>query len=368
MKVPFVDLQTQFKGLRGEILPGIERVMEQADFILGDDVEAFEREFAAFCGAGECVGVASGCDALLFAIKACGLGPGDEIIVPANTFIATVLAVTAAGATPVLVDCLDEYWTIDPEEVRRAVTDRTGAVIPVHLYGQAADMDSILAIAREHDLRVIEDAAQAHGAEYHDKACGSIGDAGCFSFYPGKNLGAYGDAGAVVTGRADLAEQVRMLRNYGQREKYDHRVAGWNSRLDTLQAVVLRAKLGRLNEWNEARRRHAALYRERLADLPVALPGEAPGNRHVYHLFVITCPERDALSAFLKERDIACGIHYPVPVHLQEAYASLGQGRGVFPRTENLARQALSLPMFPELTPEQIEYVSDAVCSFFAGR
>ena len=364
MKVPFVDLQTQFRVLEAEILPAVRRVMEQGSFILGPDVGAFEKRFAAFCGARECVGVASGCDALLLALRACGVGLGHEVIAPVNTYIATVLAITAAGAKPVLVDCLEGTYEIDPDAARRAVTGQTRALLPVHLYGQAADMDPILALAAEHKLRVIEDAAQAHGALYRGRPCGSFGDAGCFSFYPGKNLGAYGDGGAVVTQRPEIAEQVRMLGNYGQKEKYRHEVAGWNSRLDSVQAAVLNVKLDRLKEWNEARRRHAERYRRGLAGLPVTLPDEAPGNYHIYHVFAIQCDRRDALLEFLKAKGISAGIHYPVPVHMQKAYADLGYGPGSFPRAERIAPRLLSLPMYPELTAEQVDWVCAAVREF----
>lgn len=357
MKVPFVDLQTQFLALREEIMAAVESVMKRSAFILGSEVEEFERNFAAYCGAKYAVGVASGCDALLWALKACGIGPGNEVITVANTFIATVLAISMAGAKPVLVDCLEDTYEIDPSAVERAITPRTKAILPVHLYGQSADMDAIMAIAQRHGLVVIEDAAQAHGAMYKGKMCGTFGKVGCFSFYPGKNLGAYGDGGAIVTNDEQIADRVRMLRNYGQPRKYDHDIIGWNSRLDTIQAAVLNVKLKRLTSWNEARRQHAALYRELLADLPVQLPVEAPNVLHVYHLFVVRVPARDNVLKDLEARGISCGIHYPVPVHLQKAYQHLGYRRGAFPVSEKVAGEILSLPMYPELTPEQIAYV-----------
>jgi dTDP-4-amino-4,6-dideoxygalactose transaminase len=366
MNVPFVDLQTQYRRLRGEIVPAIESVMSRAAFILGQEVTDFEKAFAAFCGRRECVGVASGTDALLWALKACGIGPGDEVITAANTFIATVLAITFAGAKPVLVDCLEETYEMDPEAVRRAITPKTRAIVPVHLYGHPADMDPLLEIAREHGLKVIEDTAQSHGASYHGRPCGSMGDAGCFSFYPGKNLGAYGDGGAVVADDPAIAEAVRMLRNYGQPRKYYHETIGWNSRLDTMQAAVLGVKLKHLESWNEARRRHAARYAECLRDLPLVLPVEASGCRHVYHLFVIRCRERDRLVEFLARRGVSCVIHYPVPAHLQKAYADLGYREGSFPVTERVAKGIISLPMYPELTDEQIQYVCEGVREFLA--
>ena len=268
MNVPFVDLQTQYQGLRREMLDAVDHVFGRAAFILGDEVTAFEKEFAAFAGCRECVSVATGCDALLWALKALDIGPGHEVITAGNSYIATALAITAVGARPVLVDCLEDSYGIDPEAVRRAVTPRTRAIIPVHLYGQSADMDPILEIARQHHLHVVEDAAQAHGATYHGRNCGAMGEVGCFSFYPGKNLGAYGDGGAITTGDPQLAHKVRLYRNYGQSKKYYHDVPGWNSRLDTVQAAILSIKLKHLAGWNEARRRHAAAYAERLAGLP----------------------------------------------------------------------------------------------------
>ena len=364
MKVPFVDLQTQFAALRDEVMPAMEHVLSRAAFILGDEVAAFEKDFAAFTGTRECVGVATGCDALLWALKACGIGSGDEVITVANSYIATALAITASGATPVLVDCLEDSYEIDPGAVRRAITVRTKAIIPVHLYGQAADMDPILALAREHGLRVIEDAAQAHGATYKGRPCGSLGDVGCFSFYPGKNLGAYGDGGAITTNDPQVAHQVRMLRNYGQSKKYYHDVAGWNSRLDTVQAAVLQVKLKRLHGWNDARRRHADAYGKGLAGLPLVLPKEMPGNRHIYHLFVVRVKGRDALLDALAKKGVYCGIHYPVPIHLQEAYKDLRLGRGSFPVTERVATELLSLPMFPELTAEQVDYTCRCMREF----
>ncbi len=364
MKIPFVDLQTQYANIASEIIPAVESVMKRGAFILGEEVEAFEEAFAEFCGAKYCVGVGSGCDALLWALKACGIGPGDEVITAANTYIATVLAISYAGARPVLVDCREDSFQIDPSAVRKAVTPRTKAVIPVHLYGQSADMDAIAAIAEEYHLVVIEDAAQAHGAEYRGLRCGKMGRAGCFSFYPGKNLGAYGDGGAIVTDDEEVAGQARMFRNYGQSRKYYHDIVGWNSRLDTMQAAVLGVKLPRLSGWNDARRRHADRYRELLDSAGVIPPSETPGNRHVYHLFVIRSTRRDELLADLSARGIGCGIHYPIPVHLQKAYRDLGYSAGDFPVAERLAAEILSLPIFPELTEEQIEYVCRAVREF----
>ena len=364
MKVPFVDLQSQYRALAAEVLPAITHVMERAAFVLGQEVSDFEKDFARFCGRKECVGVASGCDALLWALKACGIGPGDEVITVANTYIATALAISFAGAKPVLVDCREDTYEIDPDAVRRAVTPATKAILPVHLYGHPADMDPILEIAREHGLKVIEDTAQAHGATYHGRPCGSMGDVGCFSFYPGKNLGAYGDGGAVATDDPQIAEKVRMYRNYGQPKKYYHDLIGWNSRLDTLQAAVLGVKLKHLESWNEARRQHAKRYCELLKDLPIVLPIESAGCRHVYHLFVIRCKDRDGLVDFLGKKDVSCVIHYPVPIHLQKAYADLGYSAGAFPVTERVTKEIVSLPMYPELTEEQIWHVCEGVGKF----
>lgn len=364
MQVPFVDLAGQYAALKTELTPAMEAVLARAAFILGSEVETFEREFAAFTGARECVSLNSGCDALLVGIKACGIGPGDEVIVPANTFIATPMAVSMAGATPVLVDCLESSYNMDPAALNRVITPRTKAIIPVHLYGQSADMDPILEIARQRNLAVIEDAAQAHGATYKGRNCGTMGRVGCFSFYPGKNLGAYGDGGAIVTNDPAVAEFSRLFRNYGQKVKGRHDMLGWNSRLDTVQAAILSVKLRHLSAWNASRHAHAARYREKLAGLPVVTPVEMPAHRHVYHLFVIRVRERERLSAFLKTRGVSCGIHYETPVHLQPAYADLGKGPGSFPCAEQTSGEILSLPMFPELTNAQIDYICAGIREF----
>ena len=367
MQVPFVDLKTQFQSLEKEILQATTEVMRNTAFIMGPDVSAFETEFAQFCGGEHCVGVNSGCDALQMALRALDVGPGDEVITAANTFIATVLAISSTGATPVLVDCLEDTYEIDPAAIESAVTERTKAILPVHLYGHPADMDAILAIAEKHGLLVVEDAAQAHGAMYKGRRCGSIGNAGCFSFYPGKNLGAYGDGGAIVTQDPAVAEKVGWLRNYGQSKKYYHDVVGWNTRLDTVQAAVLRIKLEKLDAWNNARAANAARYCEHLKDLPVQLPICKPDCTHIYHLFVVQSEKRDELMAFLGERGISCGIHYPIPVHLQKAYEDLEYRCGAFPVAEKAADRILSLPMFPELTTEQVDFVCDGIRAFY-GR
>ena len=361
MRIPLVELAGQYQMLRDEILPAMDAVMGQAQFILGDDVARFEEEFAAFCGARHCVGVASGLDALQLALRAVGVGPGDEVITAANTFIASALAITHAGATPVLADVRADDFNLDPEAVERAITPRTKAILPVHLYGQPARMDEIMDIAWRHGLKVVEDACQAHGAGYGAERAGAIGDAGCFSFYPGKNLGGYGDGGAVVTSDPRIAERLRLDRNYGSRVKYVHESDGYNSRLDTLQAAVLRVKLRRLEGWNARRRELAALYRELLADADVLLPAEMRGVEHVWHLFVIRHPERDRLVAELHARGIGAGVHYPIPIHQQAPYAGIRTVPDGAPVSTMLARQILSLPLYPEMTEAQVAEVASAV-------
>ena len=356
MRVPLVDLQAHHDTLRVELDAAVSAVGRRGDFILGEAVNAFECEFAAMIGAPHAIGVASGLSAIELALRAHGIGPGDEVITAANTFIATVLAILAVGAIPKLVDVDPATYTLDVDGVDAAVSPRTRAIVPVHLYGQPADMDRISAAAARHQLVVIEDAAQAHGARFQGQRVGTIGHAGAFSFYPSKNLGAWGDAGLIVTGDAALADRLRALRNVGQCAKYRHALVGTNARLDTLQAAVLRVKLPHLDRWNDARRAHARRYRARLGD-GVRMPIEAPGSEHVYHLFVVEVDRRDSVQARLRAHGVDTGIHYPVPVHLQEACASLGYRRGDFPVTEAAADRILSLPMYPELTDEQIDYV-----------
>ncbi len=363
--VPFVDLRAQYASIREEVHQAMDRVLQRTDFILGQDVEAFEEEFAAYCGAQYGIGVDSGTSALELILRAYDLGPGDEIIAPANTFIATVLAISYVGATPVLVDADPHTLSMDPALVEAAITPRTKAIMPVHLYGHPADMDAIMAIADQHGLVVIEDASQAHGARYKGQRVGSLGHAAAFSLYPAKNLGAYGDAGILVTDDAQVADTLRMLRNYGQRVKYHHDLVGYNRRLDTLHAAVLRVKLRHLDDWSQARRRHAARYSQLLADVPgVTLPGQAEDVEPVFHLYVIQVAQRDELRAFLAEQAIATGIHYPVPIHLQPAYRHLGYREGDFPVTEASARSMLSLPMYPELPDEAIQRVVQAIRAF----
>jgi len=364
--VPFVDLAAQYRDLAHEMRPALDDVLGSTHFILGETVSCFEQEFAAWLGAKHAVGVGTGLDALRLALLGSGIGTGDEVIIPANTFIATAFAVSAVGARPVPVDCLEETHQIDPARIPAAITSRTKAIIPVHLYGHPADMDRIGPIARSHGLAVIEDAAQAHGARLHGRACGTFGQAGCFSFYPAKNLGAYGDGGCVVTDDAALAERLRRLRNYGQQAKNEHVLVGGNSRLDSMQAAVLRVKLRHLDAWNARRAAHAARYAALLPGDGLVLPTTQPGATHVFHLFVLRTRAREALRAHLEQAGIETGVHYPVPPHLQPAYAGLGYGPGSFPVAERLAREVMSLPMFPELTEDQLQRVASAIRSFRA--
>lgn len=354
-RIPFVDLQTQYQTLKPELDAAMARVVARGDFILGDDVKLFEREFAAYCQVEHCVGLANGTEALQLALLACGVGPGDEVITCTHTFIATVAAIIQVGAKPVLVDADPLYYTLDVAQAAAAVTARTRAIIPVHLYGQPADMDPILDLAARHKLYVIEDACQAHGARYKGRPCGSLGDLAAFSFYPGKNLGAFGDAGAITTRRADLAERIQVLRNHGQKVKYEHLCQGFNCRLDTLQAAVLRVKLRHLDRWNEARRQAAARYDALLANTDLATPKVAPYAQPIYHLYVVRTKDRAGLQAALDAALVSHGIHYPVPIHLQPAHAGLGLGRGAFPVVESFMGEILSLPMFPEITEVQLQ-------------
>jgi dTDP-4-amino-4,6-dideoxygalactose transaminase len=360
-KIPFVDIQTQYQNLKAQMDAAVQRVMTRGDFVLGDDLAQFEREFAAYCGAEHCLGVADGGNAIQVALRALDIGPGDEVIAPTHTFIASVLGIWQSGATPVLVDVDPRHYTIDPAAVARAVTPRTKAILPVHLYGQPADMDPLLDIARQHKLAVVEDAAQAHGAEYKGRRCGSIGDIASFSFYPGKNLGAYGDGGGITTRRADLAEKIRVFRNYGQHPKNVHPIKGINCRLDTMQAAVLRVKLPHLDGWNAQRREAAARYHALLKGLPIGLPEAAPYSTPVWHLYVIQTTKRAEIQKALDDIGAAHGIHYPTPIHLQPAFADLHQGPGTFPVSEALTPRILSLPIYPEITEEQQSRVAAAI-------
>ncbi len=366
MSVPFMDLNAQYRSMQHEMDQAMLAVVASSQFILGPDVQRFEQEYATYCGSRYAVGVDSGTSALELALRALGVGAGDEVITAANTFIATVLAISAIGARPVLVDVDPATYTISIPAIEKAITSRTRAIIPVHLYGQAADMDPILDLADRHRLAVLEDACQAHGARYKGKRVGSLGDLAAFSFYPAKNLGCYGDGGLVVTDSPQIAESVRMLREYGQRQKYVQTIKGYNHRLDTLQAAVLRTKLPHLDAWNAARRAHAQQYNRLLAEYGLILPTEADYAEHVYHLYVVRTTQREALQSYLKEHGIGTGIHYPIPIHLQEAFQDLGYGTGSFPVTEQCAAQTLSLPMYAELTTDQITQVAQCIGEFIA--
>ena len=361
--IPLLDLSAQYSSLKHEIDEAMARVIERSDFILGADVELFESEFANFCEAKHCVSVDSGLSALELVLRAWGIGPGDEVITAANTFIATALAISNTGATPVLVDVDPHTNNIDPAAIQNAITSHTRALIPVHLYGAPAEMDAINALAAQYDLAVLEDACQAHGARYKGRRAGSLGHAAAFSFYPGKNLGAYGDGGAIVTNDAALATQLRSMRNYGQQSKYVHCTKGFNRRLDTLQAAVLRVKLRHLDHWNAMRDHHARSYGELLFRSSVMLPHVLGYTRSAWHLYVIRSPFRDSIKAHLESRGIATGLHYPTPIHLQAAYADAGYRKGEFPVSERLANEVLSLPMYAELDQSSLERITEAVIS-----
>ncbi len=359
--VPFLDLRAQYGPIKAEIQQTVHKVLDDCAFILGEEVAAFEKEFATYCDSRYGVAVNSGTSALHLALLAAGVGPGDEVITVPFTFVATVAAILYTGARPVLVDVDPCSLTIDVDQLASLVTKRTKAVVPVHLHGQAADMDPIMEVAQEHGLKVIEDAAQAHGAEYKGRRVGSIGDLGCFSFYPGKNLGAYGEGGMVVTNNLEYTRLIQLLRDWGQDRKYSHILKGYNYRLEGLQGAILRVKLRHLEEWTEMRRAHATRYTQLLKKTEVQTPVELDSRRHVYHVYSIRTPQRDIVQAQLHARGIQTGIHYPVPVHLQPAYSDLGYEKGAFPHSERAAKEVLSLPMYAELTHEQQDLVVDAV-------
>ncbi|MGZ3609947.1 MAG: DegT/DnrJ/EryC1/StrS family aminotransferase [Ktedonobacteraceae bacterium] len=360
--IPFVDLKAQYPGIKDEVNAAIQGVLESCQFTLGSEVAAFEDEFATYCQAQYGIGVNTGTSALHLALLAAGIGPGDEVITVPFTFVATVAAICYTGATPVFVDINPCTFTIDVNAIESAITERTKAILPVHLYGQPADMDPILEIAKRHGLLVIEDAAQAHGAEYKGKRVGSLGDMGCFSFYPGKNLGAYGEGGMVVTSNAEYTRTIRMLRDWGAERKYHHVLKGYNFRLEGIQAAVLRVKLRYLEKWTEARRASDAHYNELLAGSGVQTPEAMSYARHVYHVYAIRTQQRSEWQQALQAKGIQTGIHYPIPVHLLPAYADLGYSKGDFPHSEQAANEVLSLPMFAELTDADCETVAQAVC------
>jgi dTDP-4-amino-4,6-dideoxygalactose transaminase len=361
MNIPLCDLYAQYLTIKADIDAAIARTIVHSAFIGGAELQAFEAEFASYCESKACVGVGNGTDALYLALRGLGVGPGDEVVTVAHTFIATAETITLTGARPVFVDIKEDTMLMDPDALESAITSRTRAIVPVHLYGQPCDMDGIMEVARRHQLKVVEDAAQAHGARWRDKRVGSIGDVGCFSFFPGKNLGAYGDAGAVVSQDEQLIRRIRMLANHGRMDKYIHEHEGVNSRLDGLNAAILRVKLRHLDEWNEARRRHARQYMEALRDSGVRLPVVHPHAEPVWHLCVVRVRDRDSVQAMLQKQGIAAGVHYPVPLHRQPAYKYLEVPEGSLPVTERVAAHVLSLPMYPELSRDQIEVVSRAV-------
>jgi len=361
MTIPLVDLTAQYSQIKSDVGDAISRVLEAGQYVLGEEVSAFEEEFASYCGARHGVAVNSGTSALHLALLAAAVGPGDEVVTVPFTFVATVAAIRYTGARPVFVDIDPESFTMNIDRVEAAITSRTKAVLPVHLYGQPADMDPLLDIARHYGLTVIEDAAQAHGAEYRGRRVGGIGDLGCFSFYPGKNLGAYGEGGIVVTNNSEYAAAIRMLRNWGQAGKYHHAVKGYNYRMDAIQGAILRVKLPHLQAWNDSRRLHAARYDELLAGERLLTPHQMSYARHVYHIYAIRTPARETLQRALQSRGIQTGIHYPIPVHLQQAHTDLGYRRGDFRCSEEAAGEVLSLPMFAELTCDQQQCVAEAI-------
>ncbi len=366
--IPLVDLRAQYHSIQSEVLAAVSDVLEGMSLYLGPQVRAFEEEFAAYCGVRFGVGVSNGTDALVVALRALGIGPGDEVITVANSFIATVEAIALVGATPVFVDVFPDTYTLDWRQLAAVTTERTRAIIPVHLFGQPADMQPIMDFARTHGLRVIEDASQAHGASYHGQRVGSFGDISCFSLYCSKNLGAYGEAGICLTNDESLAQAMEIFRSHGSRERYYHEIIGSNVRMDEIQAAILRVKLPRLDEWNARRQAHAEAYNARLRGIVSATPVVQAGATHVYYVYVVEVEERDDLQAALQREGIATGVHYPVPLHLQPACTHYGYREGAFPVTEAAARRILSLPMYPELTSEHIERIVTAVSHSVAAR
>jgi dTDP-4-amino-4,6-dideoxygalactose transaminase len=359
MKIQLVDLHAQYLSIKGEIDEALQRVLTNSSYIGGNEVRSFEEDFASFCRVEHCVGVANGTDAISLALRSLGIGIGDEVITVAHTFIATAEAISSVGATPVFVDVCEDTLLMNPDLLEAAITERTRAIIPVHLYGQTCRMDEILVVAKKYGLKVIEDAAQAHGATWRDKPAGSFGDLATFSFYPGKNLGAYGDGGAVVGSDPKLIKHVRMIANHGRQEKYTHQIVGVNSRLDGLQAAVLRVKLKHLTEWNALRRKHAELYITLLKDSNLRLPGVHPNANPVWHLFVVRFSSREKIREQLSSFEIEAGVHYPVPLHQQAAYEFLNVRPGALPVTEAAATQVLSLPLYPEITEQMIKFVAE---------
>lgn len=366
--IPLVDLKVQYQNIKSEVNSAIKGVLESTHYILGEKVKRFEKKFAKFTDSKYAVGVSSGLSALELGMRALGIGPDDEVITPVNSFIASSSAISFTGATPILLDCEEDSFNMDPDKIEEKITKRTKAIMPVHLYGRPANMDKILKIAKRHKLFVIEDACQAHGASLNNKKMGSIGDIAAFSFYPAKNLGAYGDGGAITTNNKKFADKIKQMRNYGQTQKYHHDYLAWNSRLDTIQASVLIIKLKYIDKWNKARRKNAQIYNKLLKNLPIITPEIPVDSNHVFHLYVIRFTKRDDLAKYLNSKGISTGLHYPIPIHLQKAYIDLGYKKGDFPVAEKLASEILSLPMYPELKESDIEYIAKEVKNYFKNN
>lgn len=364
MNIPLLDLKGQYHAIKDEIDAAIQGVLENGQFILGPQVKALEHDIASYCRVPYAIGVGNGTDALVIALRACGIGPGDEVITSPFTFFASAESISAVGAKPVFVDIDPDTFNMDVSKIEQAITSRTRAIIPVHLFGQIADMDAIMDIAKKHDLMVIEDACQAMGAEYKGMKAGSFGHAACFSFFPTKNLGTYGDGGMIVIRDADIDKKARMLRAHGSVKKYYHEMIGYNSRLDELHAAILNVKFKYLDQWNDMRRHNAALYDELLKDSGVVTPYAAPYAKHIYHQYVVQCDDRDGLAEALKAEGISTGVYYPLPLHLQDAYKDLGYKMGDMPYAEAACNRVLALPMYPELEPVQIKYVADAIKNY----
>lgn len=365
MKINFVDIKRQYQEIRREVDEAIRNVLNSSQFVLGFECEEFENEFAKFVGVKHAVSVGSGLSALELGIRVLGIGKGDEVITPVNSFIASTSSISFTSAKPVLVDCREDTFNIDVERIKKSITKRTKAIMPVHLFGQVCDMENIVRIAKKYGLFVIEDACQAHGASFKGKKAGSFGDLAAFSFYPGKNLGAFGDGGMITTNNKKVADKIRMLRNYGQKEKYNHLLLGWNSRLDNLQAAILRIKLKHLSNWNKKRLENAKLYNKLLMDLPIITPKIFTGYNHIFHIYTIRSKNRERLAKYLSRKGISTNMHYPIPIHLQAACKNLGYKKGDFPIAEKLAREILSLPMFPELKTNEIVYICTQIKNFF---
>ena len=364
MKVPFLDLKRQYASIKKDVDVAISRVLSHTQFILGPEVKQFEENLARYCGSKFAIGCASGTDALLLSLRACGVGPGDEVITTTFSFFATAGVISRLGATPVFVDILPDNYNLDVSQIEKRITKKTKVLMPVHLFGQCAEMNEILSIAKRHNLRVVEDAAQAIGATYQGKKAGTLGDLGCFSFFPSKNLGAYGDAGAVVTNHEQLADKIGMLRVHGSRRKYYHETVGYNSRLDTFQAAILDAKLKYLDSWTKKRRENAEFYNKAFSGLPIQLPKEEKDKYHIFHQYTLSVSKRDQFKEYLKQKEIGCDTYYPLPLHQQECYQELAQRNGSLPVAERKALEVVSLPIFPELTKEELDYVAESVACF----